>query len=181
MTRARRLAWLVALPLSYHAAAFSLTSPDIADGQPLSLKHVYNRHSCQGDNRSPALAWRDAPAGTRSFALTVFDPDARAGLGWWHWAVYDLPAGSRGLAAGAGSPGGALPVGTQQARTSFGENRYGGACPPVGDPPHHYQFTLWALDVAKLGLAADADGPALQAALKSHLLGQARLTPIYGR
>jgi len=115
-----------------HAAtAFKLASPTIAPGSTLTDAQVANTFGCSGKNISPALTWSGAPAGTRSFAFTLYDPDAPTGSGWWHWVVYDIPATANGLLEGAGTADGArLPSGSKQGHTDFGTPGFGGACPP---------------------------------------------------
>src|SRR6476620_10493079 len=104
-----------------------------------------------GGNVSPALSWSHAPPGTQSFALLMHDPDAPTGSGWWHWVVYNLPASTTSLAAGAGDPTKKLlPPGVVQGRTDFGAPGYGGPCPPQGDKPHRYIFTVFALKTDKV-------------------------------
>ena len=113
--RPRALPWLVlalAAP-AVQAAAFTLSSPTIKPNSTLTDAQVFNDFGCKGQNISPALQWKGAPAGTRSFAVTVYDPDAPTGSGWWHWAVVNLPLSVTSLEAGVGGPGGpALPAGT---------------------------------------------------------------------
>ncbi|MDA7087575.1 YbhB/YbcL family Raf kinase inhibitor-like protein [Pseudomonas sp. SA3-5] len=164
------------------AQAFELSSPDIHDGQPLSSVEEYSGFGCQGQNRAPALSWKDAPAGTQSFAITVYDPDAPTGSGWWHWLLFNLPASSTALPAAAGQPGGpSLPAGSVQSVTDYGVPGFGGACPPAGDPPHHYIFTVHALKVAKLDLDASAMPALVGYMLNANSLGKASLTATYAR
>jgi Raf kinase inhibitor-like YbhB/YbcL family protein len=135
-----------------------------------------------GDNRSPALAWEGAPAGTKSFALTMYDPDAPTGSGWWHWVVYDLPASATGLPEGAGAAAGTgLPAGAKQGRTDFGSKEYGGAAPPPGHGPHRYIFTLYALNTDKLDVPADASAAYVGFMIHFAKLGEAKLTASYQR
>lgn len=162
------------------AAAFALSSPDFKDGDYLENRHVYKGFGCSGENVSPALAWRDPPAGTKSFAVTVYDPDAPTGSGWWHWLVANLPAETRALPAGAGS-GQGLPAGALQTRSDFGAPGYGGPCPPKGDHPHRYLFIVHALDVEKLDVPADAPGALVGFLLHAHDLGTAELMGLYKR
>ena len=164
-----------------HAAGFSLSSTDIAAGQALSERQVFKGFGCDGGNISPQLSWSGAPAATRSFAVTVYDPDAPTGSGWWHWTVFNLPASTHALPAGAGTPGGALPPGAGQGRTDFGQTGVGGACPPVGDKAHRYQFTVWALKVDHLPLDEHASGAMVGFMLKANALATASLTATYGR
>lgn len=165
-----------------HAADFTLDSPSLAAGGRLGAEQVFDGFGCQGANRSPALAWHHPPVGTKSFAVTVYDPDAPTGSGWWHWVVHDLPAGTRGLPAGAGTAtGSALPAPAVQGRTDYGTLGYGGACPPAGDPPHRYRFTVHALKVERLGAPPDATAAMIGFLLHQHSLGQATIEVRYGR
>ncbi len=164
------------------AAAFELHSPDVPANGMVPMANVYDAHDCGGGNRSPALAWSGAPARARSFAVTVFDTDARGGAGWWHWLVIDIPATIRGLPANAGATGGAqLPAGALPVRNSFGSVAYGGPCPPPGDAPHHYVFTVYALKTPRLALPADAATAAADAAIRADAIATARFTARYGR
>lgn len=164
------------------AGDFALTSPEIATGSQLPAKQVFNGFGCSGENRSPALAWNGAPPETKSFALTVYDPDAPTGSGWWHWVVFNIPAGVGELPAGAGDADGKLlPAGAQQGRTDFGTAGYGGACPPAGDPAHRYVFTVHALKVEKLDLPADASPALVGFMLHSMEIARTSLTAYYAR
>ncbi|HET7584950.1 MAG TPA: YbhB/YbcL family Raf kinase inhibitor-like protein [Gemmatimonadaceae bacterium] len=163
-------------------AAFTITSTDVKDGGTISLKHVFNGMGCNGQNISPAIAWHDAPAGTKSFALTMYDPDAPTGSGWWHWVVYNIPATTTSLPAGAGDASkNLLPAGAVQGHTDFGTTGYGGPCPPQGDKPHHYHFTVYALDVEKMDIPAQATAAYVGFNIHGHMLGKAELTALYGR
>lgn len=167
---------------SASAAGFSLLSPTIKANATLTAAQVFNGFGCNGDNLSPALTWRGAPQGTKSFAVTVYDPDAPTGSGWWHWVVYNLPATSSELPAGAGSADGkGLPAGAVQGRTDFGAAGFGGACPPPGDKPHRYIFTVHALSVDKLELPADASAALVGFMINANRLGKASFTAHYGR
>ena len=163
-----------------HSNAFELNSSDIRDGQPLSRTQEFNSFGCQGRNLSPALSWQHAPAGTKSFAVTMYDPDAPTGSGWWHWLAFNIPAGSSGLPAAAGN-GRGLPDGAVQSRTDFGGPGFGGPCPPVGDKPHRYIFTVHALKVEKLDLDSDAMPALVGYMLHANRLGSASLTATYAR
>lgn len=158
-----------------HAEKFSLDSPILRDGQPLTDAQVFNGFGCTGKNISPALRWSSSPAGTRSFAVTVYDPDAPTGSGWWHWVVYDIPADITEL------PEGRVPAGAAQGRTDFGPAGFGGACPPAGDKPHRYVFTVHALKVDKLAVPADASPAMVGFMINANRLGSASLTATYGR
>jgi Raf kinase inhibitor-like YbhB/YbcL family protein len=162
-------------------AAFTLTSPDITGGKTIAAAQVFNSFGCTGGNVSPALAWSNAPAGTRSFALLVYDPDAPTGSGWWHWVAYDIPANATSLPAGAGDPKKSLmPAGVVQGRTDFGAVGYGGPCPPPGKP-HHYYFRLYALKVPKLEVPPDPTAAMVGFNVNANSLGKAELLGLYGR
>jgi Raf kinase inhibitor-like YbhB/YbcL family protein len=180
----RTLLVLAALALAAPAAAagkFTLESKDVKPGGKLTDKQVFSGMGCAGENVSPELSWRNAPAGTKSFVVTVYDPDAPTGSGWWHWVVYDIPADAKGLAAGAGSGKGELPAGAKQARTDFGARGFGGACPPPGDKPHRYVFTVYALEADKLDVPGDASPAMIGFMTKANALGSATFTARYGR
>jgi Raf kinase inhibitor-like YbhB/YbcL family protein len=135
--------------------SFTLESPDVAPGA--FLPQWARAAGAGGEDRSPALSWSGAPAETRSFAVTVYDPDAPTSSGWWHWAVIDLPATTTSLAQNAGDPGaGLLPAGAVTLPNELREARYGGAWPPPGHGPHRYFFTVTALDVPTLDVPSDA-------------------------
>ena len=163
------------------AAGMKLTSRDLATAE-FRPPFLYLGLGCTGGNFSPSLAWSDAPAATRSFAVTLYDPDAPTGSGWWHWVVYDIPAGVRGLATGAGAPSGLLlPRGAHQARNDYGAPGYGGPCPPAGDKPHRYVFTVYALDVPSLGVTANASAALIGLNLHAHAIAAASLVIYHGR
>lgn len=162
--------------------AFTLTSTHIADQQTLPLRFVHSAMGAGGQNVSPDLAWSGAPEGTQSYALTMYDPDAPTGSGWWHWVVYDIPASVTGLVMGAGAAGGAeLPAGAKLGRTDFGTAEYGGAAPPPGHGPHRYIFTLYALNTGKLDVPPDASAAMVGFSIHFAKLAQAQLTATYER
>ncbi len=161
------------------ANAMQLTSPALEDGGAMPMNNVYDRNGCGGGNVSPALQWSGAPVGTQGFALTLFDPDAPTGHGWWHWIVADIPGSATGLAEGASAGG--MPAGALQLRNDFGETGYGGPCPPKGNKPHRYVFTVYALAVATLPVDADTRGADAEDLMKEAALGKASLTVTYGR
>ncbi|RQO59697.1 YbhB/YbcL family Raf kinase inhibitor-like protein [Paucibacter sp. KBW04] len=165
-----------------HAAGFQLSSPDIKPGQLMDAKFEFNGFGCSGENKSPALEWRGAPAGTKSFAVTVYDPDAPTGSGWWHWSVINVPADVNALAPDAGAVGGAnLPKGASHVRIDYGVAGWGGTCPPQGDKPHRYVFTVYALKTDKLELPADATAALAGFMINANSLGKASFTAKYGR
>ncbi len=162
------------------ASAFELRSPDVSEGSTLARAQVYSGYGCTGENLSPALTWSGAPAGTQSFALTVFDPDAPTGHGWWHWVVFDIPGSATSLPRGIGRAG-ALPLGARQARNDFGSADFGGACPPPGDKPHRYIFTVHALKVGKLDVPPDAAAARVGSIIDANRIDKASITARYGR
>ena len=182
--------WLAALGLSAFAASaasaqnMTLTSAQIQEGATIAAEQVFKGFGCTGSNISPALNWSGAPAGTKSFAVSIYDPDAPTGSGWWHWVVSNIPAGTTSLPKDAGNVKKKLmPKGAIQSRTDFGADGYGGPCPPPGDKPHHYHITVFAVDVDKL---PDAKSDSASAALVGfdlhfHTLAKATLTGMYGR
>jgi hypothetical protein len=139
---------------------FTLASPDLAAGT-FGPKFVLNGFGCSGGNVSPALTWTHVPAGTKSLSLQMNDLDAPTGSGLWHWAVYNIPPTATGLAQGAGNSAASLPAPAFGGITDFldtgatgGNGNYGGPCPPVGDKPHRYVVTLYALGVDDVQAAA---------------------------
>jgi Raf kinase inhibitor-like YbhB/YbcL family protein len=164
------------------AGTFSLKSTDVSAAKPIDNKFVFNSFGCSGENVSPALAWTGAPAATKSFAITVYDPAAPTGSGWWHWVVFNIPASTTSLPAGAGdAKAPKLPDGAVQGNTDFGTPGYGGPCPPKGDKPHPYTFTVFALDTDKLDIPAGGTAAFVGFNLHGHTLGKASFTAKYGR
>ncbi len=185
MTRLIPLVFALLLSTSqtFAQGAFRLSSPDAAEGATIKAEQVFNSFGCSGQNVSPALQWTGAPAGTRSFALIVHDPDAPTGVGGFtHWVLYDIPATATSLAKGAGSADGKnLPAGAAQSPTSFGTPGYGGPCPPAGDKPHRYVFTLYALNVDKDGVPPNATQALAGFTINAAKLGTASFTALFGR
>ena len=166
-----------------HAQTFELSSPDLSPAQPIAMKHVFNGFGCTGGNLSPALNWKNPPAGTKSFAVMVHDADApTGGAGFWHWVVVNLPATAAGLQQGAGSAGSkSLPDSARQINTDFGTPAWGGPCPPQGRAPHRYTFTVYALGVETLDLPANATASLTGFMVNGNALGKASLEARYGR
>jgi Raf kinase inhibitor-like YbhB/YbcL family protein len=161
---------------------FRLTSSTLKEGKPMLAEQVLDSFGCTGRSQSPELRWMRAPSGTKSFAITLYDPDAPTGSGWWHWVVIDIPAAISELVPGAGDLGNnLLPPGCRQGRTDFGPPGYGGPCPPAGDPPHHYLFTVYALDIDKLDVGEAASAAMIGFAMHRHILAKAVLSVTYGR
>jgi len=174
--------WVIALPATGAAAAFKLESPTFKAGATLSEAQVFSGFGCTGGNVSPALEWTGAPEGTKSFAVTVYDPDAPTGSGWWHWVVFDIPIATTSLPEGAGSADGEkLPAGSRQGPTDFGMSAYGGPCPPSGAKPHRYVFTVYALKTDKLEVPDGATSAVVRFMIHANALATATLTAKYGR
>ena len=152
--------------------AFTLTSDGFTDGGVLPDAQVHAK-----GNRSPQLSWSGAPAGTKSFAVTCYDPDAPTGSGFWHWTVANIPADVTRLAEGA-SPAG-LPQGAVEGRTDFGEPGFGGAAPPPGHGPHRYIFTVFAVDTERLDVTPGNSGAVFGFNLHFHTLAKASITGVY--
>lgn len=154
---------------------FSLTSPELTDNATLDARHAASAQDCGGKNVSLPLAWSNAPPDTKSFAITLFDPDGARGLGVVHWVLYGIPAATTKLAEGeppAGSIGGI---------NRTGKDGYYGPCPPHGDAPHHYVVQAYALDLAADALPAALNRDALIAAMKGHVLASSSMVVRYAR
>ena len=163
------------------AGTFTLTSPAFKEDGTLAKEQLNAMPRCgSGGDLSPQLAWTSSPAGTKAFAVTLFDPDGHKGEGFWHWALFDLPVDTHALSEDAGKPG-SPPDGATEATNSFGTAGYGGACPPPGDKPHHYVFTVWAVADEKLPFDAGSKDEEVGAWLAAHALGKAVITARYGR
>lgn len=160
--------------------SFTLTSPDVAEGAPIDP-----RFTAGGENLSPALEWSGFPAGTRSFLVSCFDPDAPTPAGYWHWTLVDVPADVTSLAQGAASTGpasvAALPDGAFHVASDGGTVGYEGAGPPPGDRPHRYVFAVHALDVDHLPVDAGTSATAVAFTALFHTLARATLTATYAR
>jgi Raf kinase inhibitor-like YbhB/YbcL family protein len=158
--------------------SFQLTSSSVSDGQPLTNAQVSGIMGAGGDDVSPQLSWSGFPEETKSFAVTVYDPDAPTLSGFWHWAVANLPADVTELAEGAGD-GSDLPGGALTLRNDAGQRRYIGAAPPAGHGPHRYYITVAAVDVEKLDLPDDATPAFLGFNLFQHAIARAVIHGTY--
>ncbi|HMD29107.1 MAG TPA: YbhB/YbcL family Raf kinase inhibitor-like protein [Steroidobacteraceae bacterium] len=164
------------------AADFTLTSADIGPDKPLAQDFVFSGFGCSGGNQSPALRWSGAPAGTKSFAVALFDPDAMQGRGFWHWLMVNIPANTTALARDAGkNDGSKLPAGAVQIKNGFRALGYSGSCPPPADEPHGYVMTVYALQLAALDVPADVTAANMLSTIEASSLGKATLTYHFGR
>lgn len=174
---------IVALFLLFGSAGaqtFTLKSNEL--GGQGTKKEEFNGFGCDGENRSPQLSWSNAPSGTKSFALTVYDPDAPTGSGFWHWLVFNIPVNEQKLVTGAGSlDGKLLPAAAIQSITDYGIKGFGGPCPPLNQGPHRYIFTVYALKTDKLGVNADTNPAIVGFNLWANTIEKASIVMYYER
>lgn len=162
------------------AQGFTLMSSDL--GGQLTEVQVFSGFGCSGKNISPSLKWTNVPAGTKSFAVTVYDPDAPTGSGWWHWIIFNIPVNVHELKADAGNIEKKLaPTGSIQSMTDFGKPGFGGACPPQGDKPHRYIFTVHALSTEKLNLDEKTNPAMVGFMLNGSTIAKASIIAYYQR
>ena len=161
------------------AQEFSLTSTTVSEGEKLTNSHVFEGFGCEGENQSPQLSWSGAPEGTKSFAITVYDPDAPTGSGWWHWHVVNIPASVNSVSQNA-SINGDLPREALQVRNDFGIFGFGGACPPPGKV-HRYIFTIYALSTEQLELPENPSNALVGFMTRAKMLDSASITAVYHR
>ena len=166
-------------PHAFAEGTFTLTSASFHPGGTVDDAQVFKQDDCKGGNRSPQLTWRDAPAGTRSFAITMFDQDA-PGRGWWHWAVAGIPIGTERLPNNASASGALRKMGAIEARNDWDTDGYGGPCPPPGKP-HRYIVTVYALDSADLRLRQGTPALMFEHEIRTMTIASAQLTFTYGR
>lgn len=159
---------------------FTLSSTDI--GGQAEKAQEFNGFGCTGKNESPQLSWKNAPKGTKSFAITMYDPDAPTGSGWWHWIVFDIPTNINELVTNAGNINlNLMPKGAIQSMTNYGAKGYGGPCPPKGHGIHQYIITVYALKTDKLGLNADTNPAVVGYYLWNNTLAKASIITYYKR
>lgn len=169
-----------ALGLATNAQTFTLKSEDL--GGQMTSKQVFNGFGCTGENISPQLSWANAPEGTKSFGVTIHDPIAPTGSGWWHWVIFDIPANAKELKQNAGNLGLNLsPSGSIQSITDFGKRGYGGPCPPEGHGFHQYVITVYALKTDKLGLDKNANPALVGFYLNANTIEKATIVAYYKR
>ena len=149
--------------------AFEISSSSVSDGKWDKKFYADKIAGCDGGNVSPALAWKDPPAGTKSFGLTLYDPDAPTGSGWWHWQAWNIPATTMSFEEGK------VPDGITQGKGDVGRTGYLGPCPPPGSGVHHYTFTIFALKVDKLDVDPNASGAFIGYNLNGNALGKATI------
>lgn len=159
---------------------FTLTSSTL--GGQTTINEEFNGFGCSGKNESPQLSWTNAPEGTKSFAITMYDPDAPTGSGWWHWIVFDIPANVMEIPMNAGNLElNLMPKGAIQSITDYGAKGYGGPCPPKGHGLHEYIITVYALKTEKLGLDANNNAATVGFYLGNNVLSKASIVAYYER
>ena len=163
---------------SLMAGTFTLESRDL-EGQ-LTKVQEFNGFGCSGENKSPELHWSNAPKGTKSFAITVYDPDAPTGSGWWHWLLVNIPSKTTAIATDSSAKK-TLPKGSVETLSDYGSSSFGGACPPKGDKAHMYIFTVYALDTDKLDVNSKSDSAFVGYNINAHSIEKATIVAYYGR
>lgn len=155
----------------------TLMSNQVTNGKSFQSQQIYNQWGCTGKNTSPELKWSNIPKGTKSFAVTMYDPDAPTGSGWWHWVVINIPGNITSLSLNAGMEGGRnLPTGASMLMNDYGFKGYGGACPPPDSAPHDYHITVYALDIPDLDENSSATPAMASFYILQHTLAKAVLT-----
>ncbi|MEF2522717.1 YbhB/YbcL family Raf kinase inhibitor-like protein [Vibrio mimicus] len=165
---------VVSLP-ALSSQVMTVTSQDIQEGSRMANHFAFNGFGCSGDNLSPQLSWDNAPKGTKSFAITAYDPDAPTGSGWWHWVALDIAPDQHAVARGAAKQ----LKGVRELNNDYGFSGFGGACPPQGHGMHRYQFTVWALPFEKMDIPKGASNALVGFMLRANALDQATLTATY--
>ncbi len=166
----------------HHSQKFSISSLNFKNGGTLSNESVFNGFGCSGKNFSPEISWKNPPHGTKSFALSVYDLDAPTGSGWWHWMLINIPANYSKLPLNFGKQNKfELKDKIVQVRNDFGIYGYGGPCPPKGNKPHRYIFTLHALKVKKIDLESTATAAFAGFLINQNTLEKSQIEGIYGR
>jgi Raf kinase inhibitor-like YbhB/YbcL family protein len=174
------LSLIISLPV--FAGSLTLSSNDIVHGKFMDKKQEFNSFGCSGEDLSPHLKWSNAPKGTKSFAVTAYDPDAPTGSGWWHWQIINISANVTELSINAGSVKENLsPSGSTQIQNDYGSRGFGGACPPEGHGVHHYRFTVHAISVEKLELPIDASGALAGYMINAHTIESSTIESLYKR
>ena len=172
---------LAALTAVAESGGFRLISSEWHEGGSVPQENVFSGSGCAGANISPEFHWSDAPSGTKSFAITIFDPDAPTGGGWWHWVIFNIPRTVSELPAGAGSKESKrLPPASVQCQNDYGEPGYGGPCPPAGST-HRYLVRVYALNVEKLPFGSETPPGKMAKQIEEHSIGVAKVMVRFGR
>ena len=164
------------------AGDFTLSSHDITSGEMMKKAQEFKGFGCSGGDLSPHLKWSNSPQGTKSFAITAYDPDAPTGSGWWHWQVVNIPVTVSEIPTGAGSTtNNAMPTGSVQIDNDYGSASFGGACPPAGHGVHHYRFKIHALSVEKIELPASTSGALAGYMINANTIESSIIESLYKR
>lgn len=162
------------------ANAISISSSDFQEGKIIKEDNVYNGFGCKGKNISPQITINDIPKDAKSLAITIYDPNAPTGSGWWHWIAYNIPTATKTITAGD-VKGLSFGKGAVFGRNDFGTYGYGGPCPPVGHGRHHYILSVYALSVEKLDLPKDASAALIGYNINANIIEKASITALYKR
>jgi Raf kinase inhibitor-like YbhB/YbcL family protein len=162
-----------------NAQDLKLSSTSISEGAQLGSQFVFQGLGCEGGNASPQLSWSGAPEGTKSFAITAYDPDAPTGSGWWHWNVVNIPTSVSSLELGASGTE-KMPAGSMEITNDYGANGFGGACPPPGEV-HRYVFTVYALKTERIELPKSPSNALVGFMIGANTIQRARITAVYNR
>lgn len=174
------IAFSIISHISFSQSTFTLSSKDV--GGQATLTEEFNGFGCVGENKSPQLSWENVPEGTKSFAVTMYDPDAPTGSGWWHWVMFDISANTNELVSGAGDVSAKIaPEGAIQSITNYGVKGYGGPCPPEGHGLHQYIITIYALKTDKLGLDENTNPAVVGYYLWNNTIAKASIVTYYQR
>lgn len=157
---------------------FLAYSPDIYEGREIRNNQVYNKYGCRGNNVSPQITWKNEPKNTKSFAITMYTKDANSGSGWWHWIIYNIPQNINVLLAGASNNKSLLPKGAVQGMNDYGENQYGGVCPPLNNK-YEYTITVYALDIEELDLPKNSTPAMVVLNLNNHKIATTQIKSSY--
>jgi Raf kinase inhibitor-like YbhB/YbcL family protein len=168
--------------ISHAQKQFRITSDDFLEGKSIRMDQLANGFGCKGNNISPQISWVNPPPNTLSYAVTLYDPDAPTGSGWWHWVMFNIPATTTAIAKNAGvNRNNPLPMGVIQSRNDTGNTGFFGACPPEHEKMHHYQLNVYALDVESLPLTSDSMPAMVGFYIHAHTLAKANIEVTYQR
>jgi Raf kinase inhibitor-like YbhB/YbcL family protein len=170
---------LASLTFSASAADFQLQSQSVSEGAQLSSEFVFQGFGCEGGNLSPQLSWVNVPEGTKSFAITAYDPDAPTGSGWWHWNVINIPSNITSLEIGVSGTDD-MPKGAVEMTNDYGAKGFGGACPPPGEV-HRYIFTVHALSIENIELPEAASNALTGFMIGANTIKSSKITAVYNR
>lgn len=172
--------FILSLLVLVSASDLKVASQSIKNGQTISNSYVFNSFGCSGENKSPQVSWQKGPTGTKFYAVTIYDPDAPTGSGWWHWLVVNIPSTVLELPEGASKNSQLLPAGSLETRTDFGSPGYGGPCPPAGDKAHRYYIKVFALK-EKINVEKDSSGAMVGYSINANKIAEGQVMGRYSR